>query len=282
MASKTRTETMPLGPGTLTLDGVGAGYTEDFKAMIEVQATEATVGDYGGEGGTPIEIFTKATKCRIEVKLDQVNLAVLQKSILGALRTVSGSDEKLSFGATAGERQTAQELIFTPLVSAISTSRVFKAYRVVPVDSRELGFTNEQQKTAVVFECLIDEGRSNGDRLFALGTQSVSIDGTAPTLSSSTPADDATGASTTTATLVFSKAMDEATINAANIMVFAAGETGAQSKVSTTFSLNAAGTTVTLTYSLSSATQYNIIMGSGLKDAAGNAFAGSKISFTTA
>lgn len=286
MASKTRSEIMPLGPGTLTLDGIGAGYTEELKVMVELQDTEGTAGDYGGDGGTPLDIFHKATRARIEVILDQVNLAVLQKAMQGSTRTTSGADEKLSFGQTSGERQTAQELIFTPLVSALSTNKVLKAYRVVPRDSREIAYNNDQQKTAVVFECLIDEGRSNNDRLFAIGTQSVAIDSTAPTLSSSNPADDATGVAVSVSpALTFSKGMDPSTLNSRNIMIFEAGETGAQTPVAVaSFTMSSNDTVVTLdiTSNLTAGTEYNIIIGPGCKDAAGNAFAGTKISFTTA
>ena len=285
MAFKSRSEIMPLGPGTLTLDAIGAGYTSELKVMAEFQDTEGTAGDYGGEGGTPLDIFHKATRARIEVILDQVNLATLQKAMQAATRTTSGADEKLSFGQTSGERQTAQELIFTPTVSALSTTKVLKAYRVVPRDSREIAYNNDQQKTAVVFECLIDEGRSNNDRLFAIGVQTVAIDSTAPTLSSSTPADDATGVAVTVSpALTFSKAMDPSTLNAKNIMVFAGLEASLQTPLSiSSFTMSVTDTVVTidLTASLAGTTLYEIVIGPGCKDASGNAFAGTKISFTT-
>ena len=143
-----------------------------------------------------------------------------------------------------------------------------------------------QDHIVKVLESSVETNKVSHAYLFVgsrgIGKTSVAIDGTAPTLSSSTPADDATGASATTLVLTFSKSMDPATINDKNIAVVAAAEASVGTLVAiTNIVMSVNDTVATITYALGGTTEYEVVLGKGLKDAAGNAYAGSKISFTT-
>ena len=105
-------------------------------------------------------------------------------------------------------------------------------------------------------------------------------DTTAPTVSSTSPANAATGVSTTGAiTATFSEAVSAATVTASTFTVTVTG--GAA--VTGTVTLSASGTTATFApAALAYQTSYTATLTTGIKDLAGNALAGHTWSFTTA
>ncbi|MDE3838660.1 hypothetical protein C0966_04555 [Bacillus methanolicus] len=111
----------------------------------------------------------------------------------------------------------------------------------------------------------------------------VSSDTTPPTLSSTTPANNATSvAVSTTVQLVFSEAISPDSVNTSNIMVIKDSD---GSVVSGTLSQSADKTTITFTPSanLSASTVYRIIATTGVRDLAGNSLAQAQVrKFTTA
>jgi phi13 family phage major tail protein len=111
----------------------------------------------------------------------------------------------------------------------------------------------------------------------------VSADTTPPTLSSTTPANNATGVVvSTTIQWVFSEAIAPDCVNLANFMVIKDSD---GSVVAGTLSQSADKTTITFTPSanLSAATAYRIIATTGVRDLAGNSLAQAQVrKFTTA
>ncbi len=277
-----RTKIHILGPGRLQLDGVDAGYVSNAKLTLTNEQVAAMTAAYGK---TPLDIFNIGTESKFAVLLDEINMTQYAKTIQGAQRNVSGSDENISVGKFAGTRLTSMLLTFIPIDSSISAALSLTIWRVIPTGNRDVDFgIDKQQSLAVEFEGLIDESKADGYKLLAFGNISVVTDAVAPTAVFS-PADDDTGVLITVApTITFNKAMDPATLNGANIMMFTALDSEAQTPVTGTVSYNAAGTvaTFTPTSSLSGTTAYNLIVTSGAKSASGIAYAGKKISFTTA
>jgi hypothetical protein len=281
--AKDRTKVFNLSHGALTIGAVDLGYVENGELALEFDYVEATVGQYGN---SPIDIFHTATRASFKVTLDQFELSTLQKVMQGSVLITSGANQALGLGSSSGARQTAQELTFTPSNSEVSTLGLLTLWRVVPTAVSPVKYENGVQKTEVTFTALINESKSEGEKLGRIGNSSVTQETVAPTISSSSPADDATGVATNaTPTITFSEAMDADTLTTKNVFLFAdAGETGVQTPVSISLSY-AVGTyilTITPAAALSAATKYEIILSDWIKDAAGNRFAGAKRSFTTA
>jgi phi13 family phage major tail protein len=131
----------------------------------------------------------------------------------------------------------------------------------------------------------IDE--DDTDYLPALGTAWFtspigSNDTTPPTLSSVVPADAAAGVAVgSTVVWTFNEALALSTINSNNFMVM---EEVSGTKVPGALTVNAGRTIVTFTPTgnMDAATLHIAIVGSGVKDLSGNAYAGSVSTFTTA
>lgn len=98
----------------------------------------------------------------------------------------------------------------------------------------------------------------------------TTADSTAPTYSSSIPSANSTSATqTTNITITFSEAILSSTVTAGNFIIIQAT---AATTVSASISLSTGQETVTLTISaiLTASTSYNVILGTGIKDYAGN------------
>lgn len=277
-----RTKTHVLGPGTLTLDGTDVGYISAPKLKLSFTEVESTTAAYGD---TPIDTFRIAEKAELTVLFDEIGFQNYQKAIQGATRNTSGSDEDISLGSFAGTRMTAMELLYTPRNSAISATHAMKMWRVVPVSDREVSFDiDKTQKLEVTFRALIDESKTDGEKLLRFGNVSVSADTTAPTISSSSPTDGATGVSTTAAkTITFSEQLNPSTVNTGTVLIVASTETSTSTPIACTVSLDSTGLIVSITpnSALASTTEYELITTPGIKNASNIAFAGDKRSFTT-
>ncbi len=270
-----------LGPGTFSIDGVDVGYISQAKLSITTEEVDALTDSYGT---TPIDKFHIGQKVKFAVMFNEISMTQYAKAIQGGTRNVSGSDENVSGGKFAGVKETSKVILFVPRDPAVATAFSFKAWRAVPTGNRDVDFgIKQQQDLAVEFDCMVDESKADGMKIYVFGNVGVVTDSVAATATYS-PADDATGVAVAVApTITFNKAMDPASVNGDTIMMFAALDVGAQAKVAGTVTLDAAGLVATFTPTsvLSGTTAYNIIATSGLKSASGIAFAGAKTSFTT-
>jgi len=278
-----RTKIHLLGPGTVTLDGTDVGYVSAPKLSLTFTEVEALTAAYGD---TPLDIFRIAEKAEFTVTFDEIGFQNYQKAIQGATRSTSGSDEDITIGTFAGIRMTAMELLYTPRSSAISTTHALKIWRVVPVSDRVIDMGIEKpQHLEVTFRALIDESKTDGEKLLRFGNVSVSADTTAPTISSSSPTDGATGVSVSAAkTITFSEQLNPSTVNTGTVLIVAATETSTSTPIACTVSLDSTGLIVSITpsSSLGASTEYELITTPGIKNASNIAFAGDKRSFTTA
>lgn len=105
-------------------------------------------------------------------------------------------------------------------------------------------------------------------------------DTTAPTFSSSIPSASSTSATqTTNITITFSEPILSSTVTAANIMLICAT---AATTLSASLSVSSATVTLTQSGLLTASTSYNAIVGTGIKDEAGNSLTGAvTFQFTT-
>ncbi len=271
-----------LGPGTLTLDSTDCGYVSAAKLNLTFTEVIATTAAYGD---TPMAKWRIAEKAQLVVVFDEVGFQNYAKAIQGATRSTSGSDEDLTIGTFGGVRMTPMEGLWTPRASAIATTHALKMWKLVPAGERALDMGIEkQQGLEVTFDLLIDESKTEGEKLFRFGNVSVSADTSAPTISSSSPADGATGVSTTAAkTITFSEALNPSTVNTGTVLVVASTETSTSVPIAGTVTLDSTGLIVsfTPTSALAGTTEYELITTPGIKNASNIAFAGDKRSFTT-
>ncbi len=273
-----RTKMYLLGPGTLALDSVDVGYVSQAKLSITSKLVEAKTSAYG-DG--VLDTFDVGAVVKLTVMFDELAFANYVKAITAATRNTSGSDENMSMGRFVGGRQTSMLLDFVPRSSAISTLLALKAWRVVPSGNRDLDLgIDKTQSLNVEFTFLIDESKTDNEKYFRFGNVSVSADTTAPTLSSIAPTDGQTLAAPATIVLTFNEALNPATVNGGNITVYNYTD---ESLVAGTLSLNAAGTVVTFTptVTLSGSKVYITSVSPGLLNASNIAFGGDVYKFTT-
>jgi hypothetical protein len=178
----------------------------------------------------------------------------------------------------------AQDLVLHPKAMGDDKSKditVFKCYSV----PGPITFTyNAQgvQVASIKFEGSLDDN----DQFFGMGDQSIGADTTVPTVSSTSPVDDATGvavASGLNIDFVMSKDINVDTVIKANTNLINLS-TGAPVTDYTLSYVSASKTIrLTTTDALTVGTQYMAVLGVGVKDVAGNALAVPKvITFTTA
>ena len=274
-----------LGPGGLTIDGVESGHV--LKASLKIPSASVP-GLTGRYGDSSVAEFSSPQNPMFEVEFAQDDLALYARAMMDATRSTSGADEVLGVGKTAGFRITPRELIFTPFASEIATSRILKMFKCVPMGEPELVMGLAQQVLKATFKVLVDESQAEGEKFLKWGTTSVSADTSAPTISSQLVADGATAQTVSVAqTFTMDAQLDESTVTGengeANAFIIAATETSTAVPVAATVTYDNTlfKITITPTSSLGAATQYNVMLTTGIKDAAGNRFAGYKMDFTT-
>lgn len=286
MAQATANQIQVLGPVTATIDAVDLGHVLGASLKIPSSTVSGMTGRYGGAS---VKEFHDPQNPMLEIELAQVDLATYYKAIQAAGYATSAGNEVLTGGRSAGSSLTPVEIILTPISSDVSASRILKCWKCIPMGEPELIYKLEQQALKVTFKLIVDESKTEGEKFFKFGTVSVSADTSAPTVSSATPADGATGVATSVApAITFDAALDESTVTGengkANAFLVISGDTGTPAPIAATVTYNSATfiVTITPTSALSSSTAYDIMLTSGIKDASGNRFAGAKYGFTTA
>ena len=278
--AKTRTELQQLGPADIELDDVDFGFALKANAKITYEVTDLVTGHYGK---TPLDQVENAIGIEVDVEFTQFNFANMAKLLQQAQNNVSGSDENISAGQVGGTKSTVYKLNIKPANTLITSTHQLQVHRVVVSGSPELPFDGVQGTVKVTFRGLIDIEKEDGDRLFRFGNVTVSADITAPTLSSHTPTDGQTLAAPATITATFSEAMDTSSARNGDTVVVVTNPTAAseQTRVAGVITWNAGRTVMTWTGTLAGATQYVVALTTGLKNAAGIAYAGTAWNFTT-
>jgi hypothetical protein len=207
------------------------------------------------------------------------------------IKTDSSGNKRLAVGKAIGTRlaQYAKKLTIHPEAMGDSDhSKDLTIHKCYPKPGPlNFNYARSGERIAnIQFVAMRDSSKPAGEDYFSLGDPSISADTTPPTVSSTLPVDDATGvakASGITVDFVMSEDMDDGTIIKANTNLINL-DTGVP-MTDYTVSYVAASKTVRLTTSatLTGTNQYAAILGTGVKDVAGNALAAPKVvTFTTA
>lgn len=276
------------GPVLVTFGTTDLGFTrEGVEATIEGEWNPVQVDEYG-EGW--IDAMRNVEGITVTMRLAEHDIDKLKLLIPGSTKSTSGADVKLAWGKSAGYRASddALALRLHPIffvTGASDKSRDLVLHKAI-IDSPPT-FTYETAEVRVyevTFRGLIDPARVQGDQLFSIGVETVSLDVTPPTVSSFVPADAATGVAVGASIVVtFSEDMDAtAVVDQGNVVLH--DDTGATVAIGTpTYDSGTFKLTVTPTSSMAAATKHFFTVTQGHKDVAGNNLAAdSTIDFTTA
>jgi hypothetical protein len=282
--AKTPSKVLLLGPCNVYVDSVDQGFVADAVATVSFQRTDAMVAE---AGDTPIKSWVLANGLSVQFTVKETDLDRWNKLLGGSAVITDGTDKALGIGQSAGTPITPVELMLEPqtqnaVANSLGTLTIWKA---VPDGDFAVSWNAEQSQPQVTMRALFDPDRNEGEKLGRFGDADVSADATAPTVSSRTPADGATGVVVSAdITRTFNEAMLSDTINARTMLVFEATETGVQTPIAGAVSYDSATRVATFnpTASLGAATEYEVVLTTGIKNSSGLAFAGEKTSFTTA
>ncbi len=271
------------GPAKMTFGTFDLGYTRDgVEVEIEGGDWEAITVDEHGEGW--IDAMRAAEGITLTTRLAQHSADLLKEIIDGSTKTVSG-DTKVSWGKAAGYRPDAKQLRIHPIdIDVADKSRDLVVHKAFPVDGPTFTYeTAVAQQFEVTWRGLIDTTRTDGDMLFSIGTETVGIDVTPPTVSSTVPADGASGISTGASVVyTFDEDMDQASVTDQGNVVFH-DDTGASVPFTLSYNSGTFELTITPTGAMAGTTEHFVTVTQGVKDVAGNNLAAdSTIDFTTA
>lgn len=274
------------GPAKVTLGANVLGNTrEGIEVEIEREWNPVQV-DETGEGWQ--DAMMNSEGITVTLRFADHSIDLLNRIIDGSTKSTSGPDSKVSVGKSAGFRATttASALRIHPIfftTGDADKSRdlvIHKAF--VESGPAYVYETAEVRVYEVTFRGLHDLSRTQGDTLFSIGTETVSLDVTPPTVSSTNPADAATGIAITASIIwTFDEALDVDTVNLGNFLLNEDGVGGVGGAVS--YDAGTFEVTFTPTVSMSAAAAHTATATVGVTDEAGNALAAnSVVNFTTA
>lgn len=284
MATQSTSQIYMLGPCQLTKNAISMGFVDDVMLELTFKESFATVDKYGD---TPVKAFHVATGAKLKFKMNQVTYPEWAQVWAGSAVLTNGTNSALGFGSVAGKELVGEQVVITPEQSATLVDiGKLTLYKCVPTGPRAIKWNDETYELEVELTALADTTRVDGDTIGRFGNTTVAADTAAPTVSSSSPADDATGVSVAVApTITFNKELNSTFVNTDTVLLFLdATETGLQAPVACTVTYTPSTfiVTITPTSSLTAASKYEIILTSELRSSYGTRFAGQKRSFTTA
>lgn len=283
-------EIVDLGAAAVTINGVNVGHTDEagVKVSIKNEIVQAMVAKYGK---SPVKHFLNGQTIELEFTLQQSNFSNLIEVLPGATKVTGvGGNSKLTFGSTAGKTIPGVSLSLVPYLTDANQATAFRlsAANAVPVGDWEITYDGKkEQGYKAKFRILVDElGGTDGNFLFTFGDLSASADTTPPTVSSVSPANNATGVATSAVVVwTLDKNLNGNSVNLKNVLLFAdptGSPTGDQ--VAGTVALVNAGASTTVTFTpsapLAGGTLYLAVL-SGVEDLAGNALGMYASEFTT-
>lgn len=159
-------DNIKLGKCAISYNSVDLGHTkEGTEISITSERREITVDEYGS---SPVDIYTTGQRVEVKVQLSETTWANLSKVIQDATLESGTTQDEVNIGKTAGNKLTAQELVLTP---AADSEYVVTIYRAVPSGDIVLPFKTEEETVyEVTFIGLIDESKTNGEKLMRIGT----------------------------------------------------------------------------------------------------------------
>lgn len=214
MASPSVANIVLAGPVNCLVNSVNIGHTDEKGVSItrKVTTVEAFVGKFGK---TPVGGWKNGEVIEADFVLMETVMTNLANMFPGLHIVTSGANSKITFGEIAGQKITGVPLKFQTFISANTPGYDFTLQSAIPVGDFDPVYAGDKfLGWKVKFRGIVDEaGGADGSFLGTFGDTTITADVTPPTLSSSVPADDAAGVSTSaTVTLNFSEAMNQNTI----------------------------------------------------------------------
>lgn len=256
------------GPASISFKGVVLGFTQDGQEVSSEPTWADIVVDQFGAGA--LDALLEAQEVTVTTILSEFTLANLQKVLGGALHVIDGAKEKVTIGRQAGfrARTDAGILLLHPITrdaaDVVEDITLYKAYVNEAVAFAHTH--NEVKSYEVVWRALVDETKTDGNHLFAIGDTSASADVTAPSVASIVPADDATGIAITDNIVITLTDDDllESSMDANSVVLI---DDSDDSIIAATRTWASGAKTITLnpTASLSAATKYRVVV-TGLVD----------------
>ena len=260
------------GPAKITFKGVDLGFTQDGATISIESANEIVRVDEMGE--TPVDALHTADMVSVVVRLSQWSISNLKTLLPAGTFVQDGAKEKITIGKATGLRMSSVAGLLTlhPIANDVADVSedftVWKAYVSEPVEFVET--YNDIRSYEVTFTALADMGRADGERVAVIGDTSAAADVTAPSVSSITPLDAATGVavSANVEVILVDDDLDEASMTEVTVMLI---DDASDAQVPAALSWAVGTKTITLnpTSSLAASTKHRVVM-NGLKDVNGN------------
>ncbi len=276
-------EVVDLGGCNAVINGVNVGHFDEkgLKAAIKNTIVTAYAAKYGM---LAIKRFLNGQDIELEGELIQTNFDNLGEALPGAVVVTDMSNKKkLTFGKIGGSPLPAVDLVLTSFLSG-NTPTYDLNLKVTPIGDFELLYSgNGIQKWKVKWAAVVNEASgADGDYAFQFGDPSITQDTVAPTVSSVTPANNATPTAPAGIVWTITKELNPDTVSTESVAVIEDATSPADKAGTVVLVNNGSSTTITFTptTAFASATKYVATL-NGIRDKAGNALAFYANQFTT-
>lgn len=273
------------GPVRISFGGTTFGFTmEGVEFNYEPSWNGLAVDQFGPE--TDADLMLAGQRLNIVARIPEFSYTRIRDLFPGSILSTSGADQVVTVGRSAGLRGStiAKVLILHPL--ALDLADLSRDVTVHLAIVREGPSYENQAAEAlmreVTFVALIDDGKAEGNKLFAIGVPTVGVDSTPPTVASRNITDnDVAVAVATSMVWTMDENMDADSINVDNVSIQEDGVGDVAGVVTYDDVLK------TITFNpnsdLNTSTAYTATLGTGVKDRALNKLAAKDIvNFTTA
>ena len=270
-----------LGPGTIQIGGIDAGYVSGVELEITPKLIEAKTAAYG-DG--VLDYFDGGTEVSIAFMMDEINFQQYSNATAAAATNTNSAGTDLTMGKFVGTRLSTYLITYVPIDSTIATAFSLTIWRAAPTGKRKIDMGIEKtQGLAVTFQALVNEASADGEKYFRWGNIAVSPNATAPTLSTIAPANDSSTAhgSVSDVVMTFSHALDPGSVTAKNFGFYVYDVADVETPIAGALTIDTTGAIITFTPTVPfTAGAYVVVLGVGIKDGNQNYFAGALYNFT--
>jgi len=165
-----------IGVCQVVFNGVDLGHTKDGVSFsYEPDIADVTVDQYGS---SPINKVLIGENLQMKLSLAEQTLANMKVALPGASHETGAEGSRLEIGRNCGYEldNEAHLLRLHPIANEASDlSEDVVIYKAVAVEAVETNYkVDEQRVLEVTFQALIDETKSEGNRLGHIGVDSIS------------------------------------------------------------------------------------------------------------
>lgn len=169
-------QNLRIGDCDVFLDGIHLGHTKGgVEFTFEREFEDLTVDKYGN---MPVDMALTGNNLLIKAFLAEITNDVLNVAIPEGKYDLGPSDDKLGLGTDSGYllRQDAKPLRLHPRNKAATDySEDIYIWLAVSVENVEMAFKiDEQRVIETTFRALVDESKTNGERLGRIGPAAIS------------------------------------------------------------------------------------------------------------